>query len=260
MSAEQANAAVAAWRAEHEAVYRRDFVSISGLHPLKPGANVAGSAPASDIVLPAAAPPTLGRFMLDGEEVRFEPAPGARVLLEDEPVTTAIDLRDDRSAESDELIAGDIRLVIHVSGDTRSVRVRDPNGPLARGFVGFTWFPIDERYRVTGKLIRDAQPQRFKVVNTYDEVDEYSTEGVVEFTLLGETVRLRPFTTRPRRFYFVFRDASSGAETYKTARFLYSDLETMARRSWISTWPTTRPARSTPTRPAPFRCARIAFR
>ncbi len=224
MSAEQANAAVAAWRAEHEAVYRRDFVSISGLHPLKPGANVAGSAPASDIVLPAAAPPTLGRFMLDGEEVRFEPAPGARVLLEDEPVTTAIDLRDDRSAESDELIAGDIRLVIHVSGDTRSVRVRDPNGPLARGFVGFTWFPIDERYRMTGKLIRDAQPQRFKVVNTYGDTDEYSTEGVVEFTLLGETVRLRPFTTRPKRFYFVFRDASSGAETYKTARFLYSDL------------------------------------
>jgi uncharacterized protein (DUF1684 family) len=224
MSAEQANAAVAAWRAKHEADYRRDFVSISGLHPLKPGANVAGSAPASDIVLPAAAPRTLGRFMLDGEEVRFEPAPGARVLLEDEPVTTAIDLRDDRSAESDELIAGDIRLVIHVSGDTRAVRVRDPNGPLARGFVGFTWFPIDERYRVTGKLIRDAQPQRFKVVNTYGDTDEYSTEGVVEFTLLGETVRLRPFTTRPKRFYFVFRDASSGAETYKTARFLYSDL------------------------------------
>jgi uncharacterized protein (DUF1684 family) len=224
MTVEQANAAAAAWRAKHEVDYRRDFVSISGLHPLKPGANVAGSAPASDIVLPAAAPPTLGRFMLDGEEVRFEPAPGARVLLEDEPVTTTIDLRDDRSPESDELIAGDIRLVIHVSGDTRSVRVRDPNGPLARGFVGFTWFPIDERYRMTGTLIRDAQPQRFKVVNTYGDTDEYSTEGVVEFTLLGETVRLRPFTTRPKRFYFVFRDASSGAETYKTARFLYSDL------------------------------------
>ena len=37
-------------------------------------------------------------------------------------------------------------------------------------------------------------------------------------------MRLRPFTTRPNRFYFVFRDASSGQETYETARFLYSDL------------------------------------
>ena len=41
---------------------------------------------------------------------------------------------------------------------------------------------------------------------------------------MGQTLRLRPFTTRPKRFYFVFRDASSGQETYETARFLYSDL------------------------------------
>ena len=46
----------------------------------------------------------------------------------------------------------------------------------------------------------------------------------MEFTLNGQTVRLRPFTTRPKRFYFVFRDGSSGHETYETARFLYSDL------------------------------------
>ena len=35
---------------------------------------------------------------------------------------------------------------------------------------------------------------------------------------------MRPFTTRPKRFYFVFRDASSGHETYEAARFLYADL------------------------------------
>jgi uncharacterized protein (DUF1684 family) len=47
---------------------------------------------------------------------------------------------------------------------------------------------------------------------------------VVEFSLGDQTLRLRPFTTRPKRFYFVFRDASAGHETYETARFLYSDL------------------------------------
>ena len=40
----------------------------------------------------------------------------------------------------------------------------------------------------------------------------------------GMAVSARPFTTRPKRFYFVFRDASSGQETYETARFFYSDL------------------------------------
>ena len=47
---------------------------------------------------------------------------------------------------------------------------------------------------------------------------------MIEFTLQGQTLRLRPFTTRPRRFYIVFKDASSGTETYAAARFLYADL------------------------------------
>ena len=220
----QANAEAEAWRVQHEADYRRDWVTIAGLHELKPGANTAGSARTNDIVLPASAPATIGRFVLGGERVRFEPDARAKVLLADKPVTAPMEMRDDRARETDELVAGDVRLVVHVSGAKRTIRVRDPNGPLAKAFLGFRWFPVDERYRVVGRLIRDPQPQRLKVVNTYGDVDEYTSEGVVEFTLQVETLRLRPFTTRPKRFYFVFRDASSGEETYETARFLYSDL------------------------------------
>jgi uncharacterized protein (DUF1684 family) len=79
-------------------------------------------------------------------------------------------------------------------------------------------------YRVTGRFIPDATPREMQVVNTFGDLDRYKTEGVVEFTIRGQTLRLRPFTTRPKRFYFVFRDASSGQETYAAARFLYSDL------------------------------------
>jgi hypothetical protein len=130
----------------------------------------------------------------------------------------------DDSGQADDLTIGDIHLVVHKSGEHLGLRVRDPNGPLARGFKGFAWFPIDLAYRVTGKLIKDAEPASMKVLNTFNDVDEYTTEGVVEFSLPGQTLRLRPFTTRPNRFYFVFRDASSGQETYETARFLYADL------------------------------------
>ena len=221
---ETADAAVEAWRRQHEADYRRDFVSIAGLHGLKPGANTAGSAATSDLVLPASTPPTVGRFVLDGGRVRFEPAAGVNVMLDDKPVTSAIDLRDDRERESDELVIGDVRLVVHVTGDRRAIRVRDPNGPLSKGFLGFSWFPIDAQYRTIGRMIEDPEPQRFPVLNTYGDQDEYTSQGVVEFRLLGQTVRLRPFTTRPGRLYFVFRDASSGQETYETARFLYADL------------------------------------
>ena len=221
---ETANAAVAQWRAKHETDYRREWVTIAGLHALKPGINSAGSATTNDIVLPPSTPAEVGQFTLDGDRVHFEPAADAPVLLAGKPITGRVSLRDDAQPEEDELVIGDVRVVVHVSGDTHAIRVRDPNGPLARGFLGFSWFPIDARYRAVGRLIRDQSPQRFKVLNTYGDQDEYSTEGVVEFRLLGRTLRLRPFTTRPNRLYFVFRDASSGEETYETARFLYSDL------------------------------------
>jgi hypothetical protein len=211
------------WRAKHEVDYRRDWVSIAGLFSLKPGPNTAGSAKTNDIVLPASTPPVVGRFVLANHQVRFEPSKDAQVTLRGQPVTSPIDLKDD-SAQGDDLTIGDVHLVVHASGEHLGLRVRDPNGPLAKGFLGFTWFPIDLQYRVVGRFIKDAEPKPMKVLNTFNDVDEYKTEGVVEFTLLGQTMRLRPFTTRPNRFYFVFRDASSGQETYETARFLYSDL------------------------------------
>jgi uncharacterized protein (DUF1684 family) len=216
---------VNAWRAQHEASYRRGYVTIAGLHPLKDGTNTAGSASTNDVVLPASVPATIGRFILNGDQVRYEPAPNSAVLMAGKPVTVPVDLRDDSTAAPDELAIGEVRLVVHPSGHTRSIRVRDPNGAEAKGFLGFTWFPIDTTYRVSGRFIADEKPRTAKVLNTYGDVDEYTTEGVVEFTLEGRTLRLRPFTTRPKRFYFVFRDASSGHETYEAARFLYADLK-----------------------------------
>jgi uncharacterized protein (DUF1684 family) len=224
MSNDEYVASVQKWRDAHEASYRQGYVTIAGLHSLNEGANTAGSAKTNDVVLPSSVPGTIGRFVRQGDQVRYEPAPGTPVRLAGQPVTSPVELRDDSTSVPDELAIGDVTLVVHPSGDTRSIRVRDPNGPEAKGFLGFTWFPIDTNYRVTGRFIADRTPGRAKVLNTYGDVDEYATEGVVEFTLDGQTLRLRPFTTRPKRFYFVFRDASSGHETYEAARFLYSDL------------------------------------
>lgn len=217
-------AEVEAWRAKHEASYTREYSTIAGLHRLTPGVNTVGSDPVRDVVLPAPVPASIGRFVLDDGVVRFEPDPGAPVRLRDEPVTAPLVLRDDSSAEVDELVIDDVRLVVHASGDQQLIRVRDPNGPLATGFLGFSWFPIDEQYRVVGQWIADTAPASVRVPNTFGDLDEFTTEGVVEFSLLGQTARLRPFTTRPNRLWFVFRDGSSGHETYEAARFLYADL------------------------------------
>ena len=224
MSSNDARVEAQSFRSKHEADYRRDWVTIAGLHFLKDGSQTAGSAGTNDIVLDSGAPAVLGRFTLETGAVRFEPDAAAGVHIKGTPVTASIALTDDIPGPPDELTAGDVRLVIHESGARRSLRVWNPEGPLAKGFLGFTWFEIQPAYRTVGRFIADAEPRTLSILNTFGDLDEFQTEGVVEFALEGQTYRLRPFTTRARRFFFVFRDASAGVETYEAARFLYSDL------------------------------------
>ena len=225
LSPEAHAAQVQAWRDKHEADYRRDFVSISGLHFLEPGTHTIGRDSRNDIALSAGVPPRIGTLTVTDGLVRFEPEPGVGVVQGGEPVTGPVTLKEPGRPSAEEIVIGDVRLVVHESGERLSLRVRDPNGELATGFQGFRWFPIDAAHRVTARFIPDPEPRKLSVLNTFNDVTTYATDGVVEFELQGRTLRLRPFTTRPGRFYFVFKDASSGEETYATGRFLYSNLE-----------------------------------
>ena len=216
---------VEAWRAQHEADYIKEYVPLGGLFFLKPNANTAGSASSNDVVLPKSAPASVGRFVYQNNRVRFEPRAGAPVKLKNQPVTSPIELRSDGgTAPPDELVIGDLALWVHESGKRRAIRMRDPHGDVARSFAGFRWLPIDERYRVTGRFIKDPVPRTLLVPNQLGDEEVDTTEGVVEFALNGQTLRLRPMTTRPGRLWFTFRDGTSGHETYANARFLYADL------------------------------------
>jgi uncharacterized protein len=218
-------ALVEAWRARHEESYRRQYVPLAGLFFLRQGANSAGSAPASDILLPPRAPLSIGQFVYEGDRVRFEPAPGAPVMLRDRPVTSPVELRDGTEETRDELRIDDLALWVHASGDQLAIRLRDPQSDLATSFAGFTWYPIDPGYRVTARFHPDPAPREVTVPALSGGDQTYTTEGVLELTLQGERLRVRPMTTRPGRLFLVFRDATSGRETYGVARFLYADLE-----------------------------------
>ena len=212
------------WRAQHEASYRREYVALAGLFFLHPGPNTAGSDPSNEIVLPKSVPGKIGQFVLEDRRVRFEAVPRATVMLKGELVTAPRLLADDENDHADELEVGGVAFWVHQSGERRAIRLRDEHSDVARSFAGFRWFPIRDRYRVVGRFIKDPAPHQVHTPNLSGDEEVMTTEGVVEFTLDGRTVRLRPATTQPKRFWFIFRDATSGKETYETARFLYSDL------------------------------------
>jgi hypothetical protein len=215
---------IEAWRAKHEADYRRDWATIEGLNFLAPGAHTAGSGANNDIVLAPSLPARIGRFTVDHDDVTFDPEPFVGVTVNGKPPASAMKLRDDGQDESDEIMANGVSVVVHKSGERIALRVRDPHGERAKAFRGFDWFPISRDYRVSGRFIRDSVPHEERVVNTFGDIDSYVSEGVVEFTLNNQVLRLRPFTTRPKHLYIVLSDDTSGNETYEAARFLTAEL------------------------------------
>jgi hypothetical protein len=215
---------IEAWRQTHEANYRRDWATIEGLHFLATGSQSVGSAADNDVVLTAPLPPYVGSFTLSGNEVTFDAEPGVLLTVGGTAPTAGMTLRDDAQDETDEIEVNGASIVVHRTGTRIALRIRDPNGERAKAFQGFSWFPINRDYRVAARFIRDAASRDVNVVNTFGDVDAYPTEGVLEFALNGDTLRLRPFTTEPKHLYIVFKDASSGDETYEAARFLTAEL------------------------------------
>ena len=141
------------WRAKHEADYRREYVGLAGLFSLKPGPNTVGSAPSSGIGLPKSAPSSVGRFVLSGDRVRFEPQAGVKATIKGQVISAPTELKHDEAKDGpDEIEVGGIALWVHLSGERRTIRMRCISSACWLSVPGIsqrqsTWWGARSRWR-----------------------------------------------------------------------------------------------------------------
>lgn len=215
------------WRADREAELKADtgWLTVAGLFFLNEGKNTFGSDPLNDIVLPAGAPSQAGAFELAGRTVTLRANAPLTVNGKEVAVAELRPSGDGRPA--DQLTIGALTLFVHLSGDRLAIRMRDKNSEIRRNFTGLKWFPPNEAYRVTGRFEPYATAKTRKVPNILGDFETYEAPGLVAFTLNGQEHKLEAFevtSSGRKRFFFVFRDLTSGKETYPSARFLYAEL------------------------------------
>jgi len=214
------------WRQEREDRLKADdgWLTVAGLHFLNEGENRFGSSPTNDIVLPESAPPEVGVFTYRGGKLTARIKDGVTALQSGKPVRQA---EFKVGVQQDALTVGGLTMWMHYSGDRHAIRVRDQNSPLRKNFTGCKWFPIEEKFRVAGKFAPYAQPKPVRFPNILGDYEAYDALGLVEFTLDGQPYKMEGVGSGPanaRRLFFVFRDLTSGKESYPAARFLYADL------------------------------------
>jgi uncharacterized protein (DUF1684 family) len=70
------------------------------------------------------------------------------------------------------------------------------------------------------------EPRMVRVPNVLGQMNEMPSPGAVEFTRDGRAIRLDGVLEEEgaQELFFIFRDGTSGKETYGSGRFLYAPL------------------------------------
>lgn len=205
------------WRKSYEQGVK-GWLRVSGLFWLHEGENRFGSDPLNDIVLPTAPGATLGYFEYHAGKTVVHVNPGAPVTMQGKPLETA-----ELHAEQDYLVMGDLALMLHSSGDRYAIRLIDKNSSLLKNFTGLQWYPVSESYRLNAHYVPFDSPKVIDIPNIAGDSRPVPFSGYVSFSLRGQEYRLEVQTDEARRIYIVFRDLTSGKETYPAARFLEAD-------------------------------------
>ena len=214
-------ASIETWRAEREARLTADdgWLTVAGLFFLREGENGFGSDPLRDIVLPSG-PPDAGAFVLRDGRVTLRAAAGSALSVDGRDVTAA-ELWPYEN-ERPELTIGPLTLFAHTSGPRLAIRMLDRDSAILREFAGLDWYPVNADYRVRGRFVPHDEPREVRIQNILGDVETLTSSGAVRLSIRGEEVEMLPVDAGGR-LWFIFRDLTSGTETYPAARFLYAD-------------------------------------
>jgi uncharacterized protein (DUF1684 family) len=219
---------IASWRADRETRLRAEsgWLSLAGLVWLKQGSNTMGSAAGNDIVLPVgAAPARAGVIELRGKNVSVRLNRGVSAKVGGKSVRQAR-LRPDSADTPDVLSLGRLTLLVIERSGRLGVRVKDPQSPTRTGFKGLSWFPVDVSWRVQARFVPHAAPRTLELADVTGAVQKMASPGYVVFQHGGRELRLEPVLEEAdaKELFFIFRDLTSGRDTYGAGRYLYSAL------------------------------------
>lgn len=216
-------AEIEAWRVDLEKKLMADdgWLTLTGLFFLNEGDNSFGSSPLNDIVV-RTGPMHAGVLTMQDGAVTVR-APEGETLAVDGHDVEAARLWPHEGEDRPTISLGSLSLFCHQSGDRLAIRIRDVDSEIRQSFAGLRWYPVDESFRVRGRFIPHDEPRTLELPNNLGDVLKLRSTGFVAFTVAGSELRMTAIDYDDR-LWFVFRDLTSGSETYPATRFLYADV------------------------------------
>ncbi len=215
-----------AWRAERDVWMKAptSWLTIAGLFWLEEGDNAFGTAEGNAVRLPeGSALPAAGKFVFSNGRAEVIAADGA-VLTSAGKKVTRMDLKDDTTGKPDILALNELRMWIIRRGNRYAVRLRDLNALPYKNYKGLDFFPPDPAFRIKAEFDPYAEPKKVTVPTAVGTEAEMDARGIVKFRIHGENCELEAFDGGKAKLFFIFRDGTSGEETYGASRFMSADI------------------------------------
>ena len=215
------------WRAQRlDSLKKPDsWLTLVGLFWLDPGENRFGTDPANDMVLPeSSGPPFAGSFFLDeNERVYVRSVLDSQLTLRGELLTERR-LRADDEEEPDILRLGHLSFSVIRRVGRVAVRVKDPGSPARLNFKGLEYYPVRWDHRVTAEFVPYESPRDVVVPTVLGTPERMLAAGHAKFSFQGHSLTLEPFirSVDDKELFFIFKDETSGKDTYPAGRYLYA--------------------------------------
>jgi uncharacterized protein (DUF1684 family) len=216
----------AAWRAKRiaELTAPDGWLSLVGLHFLKPGETTVGHAPGNDVVL-GRGPARLGVATLAADgKVTLQVAAGVEATI-DGQVARSGELRVGVGAVKPTLVAcGTVSFFVIERGGKVALRVKDSASERRAYFAGVDYFPPDPAWRIAARWVAFEKSRMIPLTNILGQTSPALVPGKAVFEHAGKTYELLAIDEGPGEpLFFVIADATTGKETYGGARFVYAE-------------------------------------
>lgn len=216
---------IASWQANRATRLKAEggWLSVVGLNWLKEGDNRFGSDRANDIVFPKG-PARGGTLRLQKGEVTLIPDPAAGLRIEGQPARQ-VRLSPDTSEKPTTVSSGTLSFFMIDRRGKIGLRLKDNDAPGRKDFKGLEYYPVDPAWKFEARFEAYQPAKVIPILNIVGMVDKLPSPGALVFSVAGKEYRVDPVLEEGSdELFIIFRDRTSGRETYGAGRYLYAKM------------------------------------
>jgi len=198
---------VARWRENRRASLTREdgWLSLVGLTWLNLGDNA--------VKMPTNPPMTTHVVVADGKARLMQPKGGNPIVL-----------RDDTDPKGPQVVhIGSFQFNVIKRNDKLGIRMKDSNAATRKDFKGLDYFSPNPKWRLEAQFVPFNPPKKVPITNVLGMTSDEVVPGELVFSVGGKEYRIQPIIEQGEKdLFIIFKDATSGKETYGAARYLYA--------------------------------------